>query len=277
MSVVLRALGLQAAYAVLQTFSPAAARAASLVLLLGANAMPLLALLSGRWGAGDVLIVYWLENVAVGLWAAVRVGTASLDLPVAGTSHPATGARPADQWSRAFGEVVRQSGDPRAAAAVGLFARFALLGFFCLHFGGFTLVHGIFTFSLAGQAGTTGSFGGYLMLLLALITSHGLSTAIHWFARGERTCVGPQRVMGQVYPRVVVMHLAVLGAGWLLVGSGPLDLSAVWGDAARLAPGLLLIGIKVVADVMGHVREHAPDLSSRTTAPAGQAASGPAA
>ena len=55
------------------------ARAASLLLLLVANALPLMALLSGEWAAGDVLIAFWLENVAIGLWAALRIATSSME------------------------------------------------------------------------------------------------------------------------------------------------------------------------------------------------------
>ena len=62
MSVLLRALGMQAAYALFQSLSPRMARAASLLLLLGANAFPLMALLSGQWAAGDVLVAFWLEK-----------------------------------------------------------------------------------------------------------------------------------------------------------------------------------------------------------------------
>jgi hypothetical protein len=254
MTVVLRALGLHAAYAVLQTFSPRAARAASLMLLLTANAMPLLALLSGRWAAGDVLIAFWLENVAIGLWTAVRIATASGDVTDADLSR-GRGPQPFDAWTTAMRTVARESGDPRAAQVVSLVARLVLVGFFAVHYGGFTLVHGIFTFTLARDAGTTGSVGGYLLLLLVLLGSHGLSTAIWWFARGERHQVGPQRAMVGVYSRVLVMHLSVIGAGWFLVGGGA-DQRLLWPGLAVLGPGLLLIAIKVVVDVAAHLRQH---------------------
>ena len=74
MTLLLRVLGLQALHALLQTLSPSAARAASLMLLAGANALPLIALLTGQWRAGDVLIAFWLENVAIGLHADTRSG-----------------------------------------------------------------------------------------------------------------------------------------------------------------------------------------------------------
>ena len=252
MTVLLRTLGLQAAYAVLQAMSPAAARVASLFMLLAANSVPLMALLSGRWGAGDVLIAFWLENVAIGLWAAVRIATASVDGSVVD--------RAPDGRSRVDVSAVlaaaRQSSDPRTMRTIGLVARLAFVVFFLLHYGLFTLVHGIFTFSLAGKAGTTGSVGGYLLMLLVMVLSHGLSTGIYWFARGERRTVGPQRAMVGVYPRVVVMHLSVIGGAWLVAGGDSGNLSLLWPGFATLGPGLLLIAVKVVVDVLAHVQSH---------------------
>ena len=253
MTDLVRALGLQAAYAVMQTFSPAAARVASLFVLLAANTVPLMALLSGRWGAGDVLITYWLENVAIGLWAAVRIATASVDGSVV---ERAPDGRPRVDWTAAMAIAARQSSNPGTMRAIGLVARLAFLTFFLVHYGLFTLVHGMFTFSLAGRAGTTGSVGGYLLMLLVMVLSHGLSTAIYWFARGERHSVGPQRAMVGVYPRVVVMHLSVIGGAWLASGGGGADLSLLWPGLATLAPGLLLIAIKVLADVVAHLGQH---------------------
>lgn len=253
MTVLLRALGLQAAYAVLRTMSPAAARVASVFVLLAANSVPLMALLSGRWGAGDVLIAYWLENVAIGLWTAVRIATASVDGSVV---DRAPDGRPRLDWSTVVASVAQQSRDPRTARTISLVARVGFLAFFLLHYGLFTLVHGIFTFSLAGKAGTTGSVGGYLLMLLVMVLSHGLSTAIYWFGRGERHSTGPQRAMAGVYPRVLVMHLSVIGGAWLVAGGGAANLSLLWPGLATLGPGLLLITLKVVVDVLAHLGEH---------------------
>jgi len=243
-SVLLRVLGAQAAYVLFQSLSPRMARAASLLLLLGANAFPLMALLSGQWAAGDVLVAFWLENVAIGLWAAVRVATSSLD-----------GA--AGRGGLPFSLLIQanlRGADPRTGAVLARVIRAVLVVFFAFHYGLFTIVHGMFAFRLADRAGTTGSAGSFALLLLTLVASHGLSTAIHWFARGERHDVGPTQVTRQVYPRVVVMHLAVIGTGWLLLGGGNRDLPA---SLAGIAPGLLLITIKVAVDVVAHLREHA--------------------
>lgn len=92
---------------------------------------------------------------------------------------------------------MRVSPDPRGCAGPGLAA------FFSVHYGIFTLVHGVFTFVLAGIVGVSAQRAPYVFAVAALMLSHGLSTALYWFARGERDVVSPQRAMPQPYGRVV--------------------------------------------------------------------------
>ena len=248
MSVALRALGLQAAYAVLQTFSPRAARVASLALLLTANAMPLVALVSGRWTAGDVLIAFWLENIVIGVWTLVRLAT---------TAGPdAVTGRPGDAPGLLETGTVEVLPDGTRVQFPGVAARVAIGAFFTLHYGIFTLVHGFFTFDLVGATGATGGVGDFALMFLVLFASHGLSTGIHWFARQERTQFGLISTMKQPYGRILVMHSAVIGGGYLVAHRGPEDLLAAWPGLAVLGPGLLLIAIKLVTDVAAHLRQH---------------------
>ena len=108
-----------------------------------------------------------------------------------------------------------------------------MVGFFAVHFGLFTIIHDS-PCSLAGDRRCRWR-EGFFLLLFALVASHGLSTAIHWFARGARHHVGPTQVMRQVYPRVVVMHLAVIGTGWLLVGGGAVASRLPWSALLRVS------------------------------------------
>ena len=77
MNVLLRVLGMHALAMALQRFSPRSARVLSFVVVAGSTAYPLWAVLAGRWGAGDVLVTFWLENLAVGFWVLVRALTAT--------------------------------------------------------------------------------------------------------------------------------------------------------------------------------------------------------
>jgi hypothetical protein len=52
------------------------------------------------------------------------------------------------------------------------------------------------------------------------------------------------------------MHLSVIGGAWLVAGGGGANLSLLWPGFAALGPGLLLIAIKVVVDVLAHLQSH---------------------
>lgn len=268
MTVLLRALGLQAAYAVLQAMSPAAARIATVALLLTVNAVPLVALLNGEWGAGDVLIAYWLENVAVGVWSLVKILTVA-GPQVVGSGGSASVSSPDGRFAGAPAPgrmAIVVNGAPLQVPAVVV--RVLTGGFFTFHYGLFTVVHGVFTFALARRTEVTGSFRGFALMFLVLLASHGLSTGIYWFAKGERWRTGIGSAMRQPYSRIVVLHLAVLGSAFLLFrGSGP-DPSTLWPAAATLGPGLVLIAIKVVVDVVAHLQTHREVASSMPVAQA---------
>ncbi|GAB3441020.1 hypothetical protein GCM10027517_16350 [Phycicoccus ginsengisoli] len=237
---VLRLLGLQALAGLAATLPPRSARLATLLVLVLANTTPLWAVATGRWAAGDVLVVFWLENVAIGVWTLVRIGTAL------GALTPTRNGTPA---------IAVKGGGPIALPQA--VARVFFMVFFCIHYGMFTLVHGIFTWQLAHRIGTTGSVRGYLLVLLALVASHGVATGVHWFARGERLTTGPQQAMARPYGRIVVLHVVVLGSAFLLArAGGSLDTAAPVAGATAVLPAVALVVLKTVIDAGLHLRVH---------------------
>ena len=246
----LRLLGLQALASLASTLPPRAARSATLVVLVLANATPLWAVATGRWGAGDVLVVFWLENLAVGFWTLVRMATTA-------------GADPLDDRT---GEVVAaldgarvavRGADGRSLRVPMLLVRLGLMGFFCFHYGMFTVVHGVFTFLLAHRIGTTGSVGGYLLVLLVLLASHGVSTAVHWFWRGGRYDTGLMRAMQQPYGRIVLLHVVILGSAFLIArDGGELAGGATVTGTTAVLPAVALVALKTLLDAGLHLRAH---------------------
>jgi hypothetical protein len=121
-------------------------------------------------------------------------------------------------------------------------------GFFALHYGIFTFVHGIFAFILAGF---TGWFHGGLLywavVLAALLASHLVSLGLNWFGRGEYRVASPGRVMAMPYPRMFVMHGAVILGANLVFGPHTVrhELLAV----------AALCGAKAVIDLVFHLIE----------------------
>jgi hypothetical protein len=92
-----------------------------------------------------------------------------------------------------------------------------LAGFFAVHYGIFTFVHGVFAFILAGFTGWfRGGWFYWVVVLGALLASHLISLGLNWFGRGEYRVVAAGRVVALPYPRMLAMHGAVI-AGFFLV------------------------------------------------------------
>ena len=217
MNVLLRVLGLNLLAHVGSRLPSRTARTTTSIVLIAANLLPLWAVLTGAAGVGDVFVVYWFENVVVWFTTTIKILTARGLTP--------DGVPPA-------GNVL---------TAV----------FFVFHFGLFTLVHGVFSFVLAGlTGGFTGEPRTWSILLIAILSSHMVSLGLNWFGQGERDVVTPARARSAPYPRMLVLHLAVIGGFFLLLGLGRPD-----GTYDVIGPVALLCGLKTVVDVFFHVRE----------------------
>jgi len=192
------------------------ARWASAAVLVLANLIPVYGVLQGWLAMGDVFIIYWLENVVVWATSIVKIATAQ---PDAKGLHP-------------------------VAAAL----------FFTVHYGIFTVVHGVFTFVFAGMAGTIATWADRLWVLAFIAASHLWSLLWNWFARGERHWVTVQQAMAAPYPRMVVLHVSIIGTGFLLVGRGLGEGNVE--ASAQVWPVVLLCGLKTALDLTLHLRSH---------------------
>ena len=83
------------------------------------------------------------------------------------------------------------------------------------------------------------------IVILALFLSHGISFFYNFLLKGEYATAKPQQLMGAPYGRVVVMHIAILGGGFLTMAMGS--------PAALL---LLLVVLKTIVDINLHLRSH---------------------
>lgn len=198
-----------------------------LLALVAANVLPLAGVLLLGWDLRSVMLLYWAENVVVGGWAIARMLT-----------------------------VGRLMALPRVA-------------FFCLHFGGFMAGHLLFVYALTEAAdwssvewhgsgftwdtkpGTSSlpgiDFFAYLpwWALTALVASHGMSFFRNFIHGGESQHTSVSKEMFRPYPRVVVMHIALLAGAWAIALAGqPVALLAV------------LVLFKIIVDGAAHIREH---------------------
>jgi hypothetical protein len=178
---------------VVPTAKPGAATAvhpATRTMVLVANLIPALGVLFFGWDAFHVVFLYWSENAILGLAAVVRMALASGGLP---GSH---------------------------------FAKVGLIPFFLVHYGIFMFVHGIFVIVLLGGVGQPGvppwqaipALGpGFWVAFAALAVEHAYDTYQNYVRNGQFRTAQPAVEMSRPYGRIVVLHLAILGGGFLLV------------------------------------------------------------
>jgi len=193
----------------------------SLVALVLANLIPVFGVLEFGWEVFPLLLLFWFENVIIGVFNALKMLFAAPDNPVS--------------WG----------------------AKLFIIPFFCIHYGMFTFVHGIFIVVLFGGGMKTGagfpspetfwhaaqaSHLGWA--ILGLTISHGFSFVTNYLANGEYQRANLSALMQQPYGRIVVMHLTVLGGGFLI--------ASLHSPVAGL---LLLVALKTILDMRAHLQE----------------------
>jgi hypothetical protein len=229
-----------------QDVTPAPSLAAMLLhpttlFLLGANAMPLLGVLSWGWDAFVLLMLYWMETAIIGFWTILRIATSP-----PGTMCP-----------------LRINGRPVVNSSL------AMAGFFVVLAAMFMGVHmfvlwALFAGDWAGRIHGPRDFyhqivvaTGAWLPLLALFISRGVSflscvlkpDVISKLERllpfrvppPARTADDAFTVIGGFYSRMAIMHMAVAFGAFigLFLGS--------------LAPLLMLVVLKTAVDLGLHL------------------------
>jgi len=190
----------------------------SALVLIAANLVPLVGVVAFGWTVFSILLLYWCENVVVGAFNILRM----------------LAAAPKD--------VVVDIG------------KLFFIPFFAVHYGMFTMVHGIFVLTLFGPGGNVSpSPARFLSAVrdagigygaLAIVLSHGFSFVHNYLAGGEFRRASLQRLMAQPYTRVMVLHATILLGGFAAKAAG----------APALAL-LLLVVLKTAIDLRAHVAE----------------------
>ena len=190
--------------------------------LVAANAVPLAGVLLWDWSVFALLALFWMENVVIGALFALRMLCA----------------------------------DPRDPAL--WLGKLFLIPLFCVHYGMFTAVHGIFVFllfggdkasiqklELVGAALRAAERYDLWLPIGVLLASHLFSFFWNYLHRGEYRRAELKRLMARPYGRVLVLHVAIiLGAfGAALLGS------PLWAL-------VLLVALKTALDLRAHVKEH---------------------
>jgi len=198
-------------------------RQPSALVLVLANLVPVGGVLFAGWEVFPVMLLFWLENLVVGVITALKILACR---------------------SGRIGEKI------------------FTLPFFAVHYGGFCTGHGIFMISMFGPKDDSmrlpGNFlpdpaaivhiiqqQGLWVAVLALVLSHGYSFAANFIGRGDYRTAEVGKVMMAPYGRIVVLHVVILLGGFVVMAM----------DAPLFAL-LLLVILKIILDVSAHIREH---------------------
>lgn len=211
--------------------------ALGLVLLIGANLIPLIGVLFFGWDVGLVLLTYWVENGIIGILNVPRILLAS-----------------GEQQASPAGPTVRISG---VVTTLGSGGRGFLAAFFLLHYGIFWVVHGVFLTVILNLRGVfAGGFpfgpSGFgfdpfsfamadstvLLAGIALFVSHLANLIVNYIGRGEYRTVSAGGQMFAPYPRLIALHVTIIVGSMAILGLGE-PFFAV----------LLLVVIKTIVDI----------------------------
>jgi hypothetical protein len=181
----------------------AKSRALTAITILAFSIVPLVGILSFGWDWRETIVFYWLGNITAGivtLTDMARLNTTIFDF----SKSPTASEQQQIQQILPIPPVLSK-----------LFA----MGFFTVHFGGFTAVHGFFVFLIA----TTGAFGiqtaGLEPLNLAAIFGAWSLGALSYIVTRLLSPVpylAARESINDTYRRVIVLHLGLIGGAFLI-------------------------------------------------------------
>ncbi|MGD8469960.1 MAG: DUF6498-containing protein [Desulfobacterales bacterium] len=202
-----------------------------------ANLLPLFGVVFLDWDAAAIVLLYWIENLIIGVINIFRMILVKVESPA------------------------------------GQFQKLFMIPFFCVHFGGFCAVHGFFllAFFKIGPSANALDPGKpwmgpliFLQLLysvvmqlwqsrppglewpaLGLAVSHGISFVKNFLWGKEYRSLKINQIMMRPYKRIVLMHVAIIAGGVFVMKLGsPAGLLCV------------LIFLKIGMDIWLHAKSH---------------------
>ncbi|MGD9054123.1 MAG: DUF6498-containing protein [Desulfobacterales bacterium] len=209
----------------------------SITALMVANLVPLIGVVFLGWDAAAIVLLYWLENLIIGFFNILRMLLVKVE-----------------SRSRQFQKLF-------------------MIPFFCVHFGGFCAVHGVFLlvfFKIGSPDDAMADSGAWLGPLIflqllygvvmqlwhsrppglewpavGLFVSHGISFIKNFINGQQYLSLKMKDIMMRPYKRIILMHVAIIIGGVLIMKLGsPLALLCV------------LILLKIGLDIWLHVKSY---------------------
>lgn len=209
-------------------------RPSSMAALIALNALPIYGVFNWGWQSFDLIFLYWLENLIIGLFTLLRM-------------------------------LVRPY-----RHGIDLVMPLFLAPFFTLHYGLFCLGHGSFVFSLfaEGRFESRGMTGVLHHIWPVLQDNHLLWAAIcllllqvfDWSRQVARNGLGfdsVKHLMVAPYRRIAVLHITIIASGFAL---GALE--------EPLAGLIILVLLKTAFDIYHWKKDEAGEAGASAFAPA---------
>lgn len=176
---------------------------ARIATFIGFVAVPIVGILFFGWDWRSVILLYWLENITVGLRNVVSMSRTE---------------QVADPQARS---PLLMNGRP-----VGEASRVGLVLFFMVHYGIFTVVHGVFVMVLVFTGGLgpfrdpTPFVGSDWLGVWGIVLVWGIASLVQIIA----DCFVPRSALPPAgalflapYGRILALHITILGGAWLIM------------------------------------------------------------
>jgi hypothetical protein len=214
-------------------------RKSSIALIL-ANLVPLGGVLLLGWQVFDVVMIYWAENIIIGLINVMRMAACEGGI-----------------LQLKAGEQTIPSLTNTQAATLSSFSKglkFFLIPFFIFHYGMFCFAHLMAITGILGKDRDLAQSStlevaqswdnAFWLAVFAIFVSHLISFFVNFMGQNEYQRTDLRQLMTRPYGRIVVLHIAViLGAGLTMALGSPVYMLAV------------LIALKVGIDLRMHNAE----------------------
>jgi len=202
-------------------------RSPSVWVLIATNLIPLYGVFFLGWSVFPILLLYWIENAINGLSTIMRM-------------------------------LCVDPADPAAWAGKAF-----MIPFFCVHYGGFLMVHAMLLFgffaagAVAPMHGSPFSLTSKLHAVSQAVTHYQLGLTVwaiaisytyaffsDYIARGEYRRASLSQLMNAPYGRVILLHVVILFGGFAVQALH----SPVWAL-------VMLVGLKITIDLGGRIRQ----------------------
>ena len=201
-----------------------------------------------QWSVFDIVFLYWVENLVIGVINVLRMAIASGDeRSVRNIAGRAINASINPTHRSTAGPAILRHG-----------IKFFLIPFFIVHYGGFCYGHGMFVMAMFGADGMmdAGNASADALSMAALFTtpviagislltiSHLFSFVQNFLMGGEYKRTNAATLMMRPYGRIVALHITILLGAFL---------AAVFGSPLALL--VVLVIMKTGADLALHRAE----------------------